>query len=400
MDDRATTEPSPAPPSVDERLALIYDGVSDPIYLHVVEGEAAFRFVSVNRAFLKATGLRLDEVVGRRMEDVLPATSHALVRGKYQQAIRERRRIEWTEVADYPAGRKVGEVTVAPIFDATGRCTHLLGSVHDITAHTEAEERLEELARAVTEKNRALNDAIRSAQEARDEAEQASRAKTTFLGLVSHELATPLQIMQLNLDALERARDAMGSAEAERVTRVRRASNRLREMLESLFEFVRLESGHLEVHRADVSLEELAGSTIEDLAPQAREKGLELRLVVDGVLPVARTDAKLLRLVLVNLVGNAIKYTDQGRVELALSFARNEHHLVVRDTGHGIPEEQRAAIFEPFTQLEALRQKHTPGVGLGLTLVRDLLKTLGGEIVVSSDVGRGSTFTVVLPWHP
>lgn len=384
-------------PTVEERLALIYDSVSDPIYLHAVEDGDGFRFLSVNRAFLQTTGLDRSQVVGRRMEDVLPESSHALVRGKYLEAIRERRRVYWTEIAEYPAGRKVGEVTVAPVFGSDGRCTHLLGSVHDVTRRVETEERLARLADEVSVKNRALEEALEAAQIARDEAQRASRAKTTFLGLVSHELATPLQIMQLNLESLERAQAAAGGPHGERIVRIRRASNRLLEMINTLLEYVRLESGHLEVRPTDVPLDELARSVVDDLAPQARQKGLALRVVAGDALVPLRTDGRLLRLVLTNLVGNAVKYTDRGHVEVAVGVDASAHVLRVTDTGRGIAPEQLSAIFEPFTQLEGLREKHTPGVGLGLTLVRELVAVLGGSVSVASTVGQGSTFTVRLP---
>jgi PAS domain S-box-containing protein len=256
---------------------------------------------------------------------------------------------------------------------------------------------LEELAREVTERKRELEGALKATRIARTQAEKASHAKTTFLGLVSHELTTPLQSMRLNLELLQRMPEPFSPPLQERIEKIARASNRLLEMIEALLEFVRLESEKLEVCREDVSLAQVAGAVVEDLGVQARHKGLELRLSVPRDLPPARTDAKLFRHILANLVVNAIKYTDHGHVEITLDHDERRHRVRVSDTGHGIPREKQATIFEPFTQLEALRQKHTPGVGLGLTLVRELVKVLGGTISVSSRVGAGSTFTLQLP---
>jgi signal transduction histidine kinase len=102
-------------------------------------------------------------------------------------------------------------------------------------------------------------------------------------------------------------------------------------------------------------------------------------------------------LALSNLLSNAIKFTDQGYVEVTLSSARNLARIAVRDTGRGIPREEHARVFEPFEQLEPSRQKHTPGVGLGLALVKAMTSALGGEVGLESQPGRGSVFTIALP---
>src|SRR5262249_52996986 len=94
---------------------------------------------------------------------------------------------------------------------------------------------------------------------------------------------------------------------------------------------------------------------------------------------------------------NALKYTEQGAIEVSFGHADGAHHLVVRDTGPGIPPEQQMTIFEPFEQLEPIRQKHTPGVGLGLALVKEMAGALGGRVELTSQLGAGSTFSVVLP---
>jgi signal transduction histidine kinase len=231
----------------------------------------------------------------------------------------------------------------------------------------------------------------------RRELEAALHAKTAFLSLVSHELTTPLQSMRLNLEALARTPEVSSPVQAERIARIGRASSRLTELIESLLEFVRLESGRLQVHREDVSLRDIAAGVLEDLGAHARQKALELRLVTDDAMSPARTDPKIVRLILGNLVANAIKYTDAGSIEVRVEYEGGTHTIRVIDTGHGIPEDKHSVIFEPFTQLEPLLKKHLPGVGLGLALVRELVKALDGRIAVDSSVGRGTTFTVALP---
>ncbi len=262
---------------------------------------------------------------------------------------------------------------------------------------TGAQEDLEQLAREVMSRKRELEEALQGTRIARDQAQRASQAKTMFLGLVSHELTTPLQSMRLNLESLLRRSDGFSAAQIEKVGKVERASHRLLDMIDALIDFVRLESGRLEVHCEEVLVPELARQVQEEFAAQARQKGLELRLETTRNVSAARTDARLLRLILVNLVGNAVKYTDKGSVEVRITRDETAYRIRVSDTGRGIPPEKLAAIFEPFTQLEPLRHKHGRGVGLGLTLVREMTKALHGKISTSSEVGRGSTFTLELP---
>ena len=109
------------------------------------------------------------------------------------------------------------------------------------------------------------------------------------------------------------------------------------------------------------------------------------------------TDRRLLRLVLANLVGNAVKFTERGSVTVSLGHSADTHSFEVSDTGPGIPPEDQRRIFDPFEQLDPIRHKHVPGVGLGLALVQQLVTALGGEITLESQVGRGSAFKVTLP---
>jgi signal transduction histidine kinase len=255
---------------------------------------------------------------------------------------------------------------------------------------------LEQLAREVSEKRIALQVTLQGMQVARDHAEKAAEAKTRFLSLVSHELRTPLHSLGLNLDWLKRRSEGLSASQIDKLTKIGRASGRLNEMIQELLEFARVESGRLEVHRQDVSLPDVAALVIDDVSPQARHKGLDLRMRVNGEVPVAHTDPKLLRLILVNLVGNAVKFTDAGHVEIVIDHDACGHRVRVIDTGPGIPPEKQEAIFEPFAQLEQHHDKHLAGIGLGLALVRELSRAISGEVSLTSRVGSGSAFSLVL----
>jgi PAS domain S-box-containing protein len=136
----------------EQQLSSIYDNVSDVLFYLAVEPEDRFRFVSVNKVFLQATGLAQEQIIGKDFRQVIPEPAHELALGKYQEAIRERRTATWEEISVYPAGKKYGEVSVTPVFDAAGHCTHLVGTVHDVTERHATQERI----RASEERYRAF----------------------------------------------------------------------------------------------------------------------------------------------------------------------------------------------------------------------------------------------------
>ena len=251
---------------------------------------------------------------------------------------------------------------------------------------------VEELAREVALRHRQLEAALAATTLAREQAEKASVAKSTFLRLVSHELRTPLTSIQLHLELLGRSKDP-----AAALDKVNRSFKRLADLIESILEYTRVESGRLVVKPERLDLVGLAREVVEDLLPQAQQKLLRLELVPAEGVAELESDPRLLRLILIHLVMNALKYTPKGSVQVSVSQGPEGHGFAVRDTGPGIAEELRERIFQPFEQLESITHKHTPGVGLGLALVREMVAVLGGRIQVESTVGQGSTFTVLLP---
>ncbi|MCO5167336.1 MAG: ATP-binding protein [Planctomycetes bacterium] len=260
------------------------------------------------------------------------------------------------------------------------------------------EQDLAGLAAEVAAAKRDLRRALDAAQAARDFAEQASRAKGDLLNLVSHELRTPLSTLLLQLELIERGAGAGPERQADAVRRMRRSAGRLLELVESLLHVARLESGRVEVRPEEVDVGALVADLLDELGPRAEQKGLALVATVPPDLPRLRSDGRLVRTILVNLAGNAVKFTERGRVELAAAPAPEGGVIVrVSDTGPGIRLADQALVFEPFRHVETVEHKTTPGMGLGLTIARELARGLGGRIELTSAVGEGSTFTVLLP---
>jgi signal transduction histidine kinase len=256
---------------------------------------------------------------------------------------------------------------------------------------------LEALARELGLRKRQLETALETTRAARLLAERASRSRSTLLRLVSHELRTPLSVLGLTLHALQRELGPLPPRAREMLERLERSSTRLRDMTEMVLQYQQLEEGRLVARSEPVDLVALAGAVLDEVRGEAERKGLALELTRPSREVLARTDARMVHLVLLNLVLNAVKYTSRGGVSVAVEVVPNLRRLKVRDTGPGIPEEARSRVFEPFEHGEPLDHKSKPGMGLGLTLVRELLEVLGGRVSLRSAPGEGSEFTVELP---
>ncbi len=234
-----------------------------------------------------------------------------------------------------------------------------------------------------------------------EEALAANRAKAGFLATMSHELRTPLNATIGYVDLLLMGIPEPVPVGARRhVERIQLASRHLLSIIEEILTFSRIEAGRETVEREAVDLAGLVGEVSAIVEPLANERGLLLHVPDDVSPPTLVTDPRKLRQILVNLLGNAVKFTERGSVGFALERAGGAVLLHVRDTGIGIEPALHEAIFEPFRQVDGGMTRAAPGTGLGLTVSRELARLLGGDILVQSAPGRGSTFTVRLPEMP
>jgi signal transduction histidine kinase len=224
----------------------------------------------------------------------------------------------------------------------------------------------------------ALREALNQAQAARDEAERSNRAKSALLALVSHELKTPLTVIRLTTDLWRRRIAQTPHAAPSELKRFEGATLRLDGMVDSLLEAARIQTGHLEPKVETFDLTEMIISVAADHEWQIQDKALTLRLDLAEEARHLTSDPRLVRLILSNLLGNAVKYTDEGAVDLR-TYRSNGTVLVVRDTGRGISAPDTSRIFDPFVHLETMENKTTPGMGLGLALVRDMVVRAAGN---------------------
>jgi signal transduction histidine kinase len=240
-------------------------------------------------------------------------------------------------------------------------------------------------------------------REIADKSEQlalASQHKSQFLANMSHELRTPLNAI---LGYAELLVDGIYGQLSDRprgvLERIQNNGKHLLALINDVLDLAKIEAGQLTLTLEDYSLPEVVQSVVTAAEPLATSKGLKFTAALEDDLPKARGDARRVSQVLLNLVGNAIKFTDEGEVEIRAMLNNSQFVLTVRDTGPGIADADQERIFGEFQQIDNTNTRKKGGTGLGLAISKRMVEMQGGTISVDSTLGQGSTFRVVLPVH-
>jgi two-component system sensor histidine kinase/response regulator len=353
-------------------LATMVEQSTDAIHARDLDGNVTYWNGGAERihgySAAEAIGQPLRSLHLRDLSDAELANVLARVRSGKPHAFEAKRLTKSGQTID-------AAITTAPLFDEQGRHYGEVQVLRDVTAQKTGEREL------------------RSAKEA---AEAASRAKSEFLANMSHEIRTPLNGM---LGMTELLLDTDLNAEQRQYLSLVMSSGRsLLAVINDVLDFSRIEAGKLKIERIEFAPVDLIAEVLKTLALRAHDQGLELIYNVPEVMPATLLgDPGRLRQILVNLVGNAIKFTERGEVEVTVRLEASTHdcaHLrvSVRDTGIGISAEAQHAIFESFTQADAGITRRYGGTGLGLAICARLCALMGGRIWVESVLGRGSTF--------
>ncbi|VWX57204.1 Signal transduction histidine kinase [Burkholderiales bacterium 8X] len=263
--------------------------------------------------------------------------------------------------------------------EESNRQTHLL--MREIGLHRETD--------------RALQAAKQTADLAREQADQANQAKSRYISAISHELRTPLNSI-LGYAQLMGEDASVPPHRQQAVAVIRRGGEHLLSLIEGTLDIAHIEAGKLTLHARPMRFAELMDELADMFELQAAEKGLAFRFEPEGPLPeLVRADEKRVRQIVINLLGNAIKFTTSGKVTLRVRYAREFATIEIEDTGPGMTPEELGRIFEPFARGETVRPS-APGAGLGLTIAKMLTDLMGGEMNVQSVRGSGSTFRIRL----
>ena len=353
----------------------LYASLVENLPVHVLRKDLAGRFTFANRSFCQLLGRPLQEILGKTDADFYPAE---LAR-KYRE---DDRRVAATGelFEDVEGNEKDGElryvqVMKSPVCDASGKIVGTQAVFWDVTARERAEAERERAKQA---------------------AEASNRAKSAFLANMSHEIRTPMNAI---IGMTELLLDTRLSAEQrEYLATVHESGEALLLLINDILDFSKIEAGRLEMERAEFDLYETLGDTMKLLALRAHRKGLELACHIQPQVPAAVIgDGPRLRQVVVNIVDNAIKFTQRGEVVLDVGVESHESeavvlHFSVSDTGIGIPAEKHQLVFDAFEQADTSTTRRFGGTGLGLTIAAKLVDLHGGRIWLESQLGKGSTF--------
>lgn len=266
-------------------------------------------------------------------------------------------------------------------YDRRSKPRRLVGALNDITHIKQSHERLE------NEKRRA---------------QEASLAKIEFLAHMSHEIRTPLTAISGIAEIMDKRKDNLDERQKQLMRTLSSSSSSLKDLVNDILDFSKIESGELELNTEDFPMDEIFEGVISIMALRASEKGISFVFDYSEVKDmIFHGDRVRLRQILINLAGNAVKFTDQGGVSLKATIEDRESQpylrIDVKDTGIGISPENFDMIFERFKQADASVSRKYGGTGLGLPISRNLARLMGGDIFLASETGKGSTFSLVLP---
>jgi PAS domain S-box-containing protein len=354
-------------------LAAIVESCDDSI----IGTDMSGTIVSWNRGAQRMFGYLPEEIIGRHITTLfLPEQRNeyvgVLVRTQNGERID---RYEALRVAKDGTAIPVS-VILSPVKDSSGRLIGVSAIYRDITLR---KLRYEQLARA------------------KDAAEVANRAKSEFLANMSHEIRTPMNGILGMTDVL--LGTDLSAEQNDYVEIIRLSATSLLAIINDILDFSKIEANRIEIVREDLHVETLVRSVVRELNILAEQKGLTLTFVLHPGVPATLSgDPVRLRQVLINLAGNAIKFTDRGKVEIGVeALPGPATRFSVRDTGPGVPPEKRVKIFEAFTQLDGASTRKAGGTGLGLAIAARLVELMGGTIGVESDGHSGSTFFFTVP---
>ncbi|MCD0460095.1 PAS domain S-box protein [Roseiconus lacunae] len=333
----------------------------------------------VNDGFTNLTGYTAEEAIGYRPSNFLHgADTDQATKTLISQRLQDEQAVS-VEIQNY---HKDGHpywinLEIDPVFDNQGHLIHFIATQSDISERIRREKELEEATEA---------------------AQAANRAKSQFLANISHEIRTPLNGILGFTEVLIRDRGKISANEMdEHLQIIRRSGEHLLTLINDVLDLSKIEAECLSVESISCSPHQVLSDTVSVLRVGAMEKGISLDYRWESAVPeFIVSDPYRLKQLLLNLVGNAIKFTDQGSVLIVASLdkAASQPELIfeIRDTGIGIPQEKLDAVFQPFTQADDTVTRKYGGTGLGLSISQKIAESLGGNLSVRSEVGRGSTF--------
>lgn len=367
-----------------QELSSIYNTVGDVIFLIQVEGDNKYRFRSVNKAFSDVTGLDTSMIEGKLVNEVIPEPSLSMVLQNYINSIEKRSIVKWEETTQYPTGLKIGEVSVAPVFDFEGNCTHLVGSVHDITERKIIEDKINKLNLELEERV-----IIRTQQ-----LEESNKELEAFSYSVSHDLRAPLRaITGFSKLLKEDYYNLLDEEGKEYLIDIMNNSERMANLIDDLLKLSRL--GRKILDKTEINMKDLFVSIFEEEKENTVNKNIIFSI---SELPVIFGDYSLIKQVVINLISNAIKYTSKNptpEIEVDFKHEGNEVIYFIKDNGIGFNMKYVHKLFGVFQRLHNIEEFE--GTGVGLAIVQRIINKHNGRVWGESENDKGAVFYFSLP---
>ncbi len=357
-----------------------------PVQLAYVDRDLKLRFV--NRRLLQWLGKSEAQVLGKDLASVMPQELETIIRPHISRALKGRIQVFESQLEEADTGQVFLQSTYVPDLDEHQDVNGFFMCVEDMTHIKANEHKIELYAQEMEFKNWALTEATEKAQEA-------TRTKADFLACMSHEIRTPMNGVLGILSLLEQTE--LSRQQRQYVSVASSSADALLTLLNDILDFSKVESGKFVIDKTEFDFLQLLDDVIQPLAMRSEEKGLQLILDIKAVdSRWINGDPTRIRQILSNLIGNAIKFTEQGWVKVSVNVTEYDGRLRLRaeveDTGIGIDEENQGMLFQPFVQADSSTTRHFGGTGLGLSIAKRLCQLMCGDIRVSSQPGKGSVF--------
>lgn len=367
-----------------QKTAKILSNVIGNIPYSIFWKDTQLNYIGCNENFARDRGKKVEDIIGQTDKQVAQNAKLAdFYKGIEEEVIKRRRSIIELEHSEMKGDKEViYSTSKVPLFNEEGEVSGLVGIYADITERKRKEGEL---------------------HKAKEVAEAANKAKSEFLANMSHEIRTPMNGIMGMAEVLSHT--TLDTEQGKYVKLIQTSTDSLLQVINDILNISRIESGRMDIEEEDFNLQELAENVVDSFAVSAHSKHLELHYEMDAGTPLDLTGDKVkLKQVMVNVIGNAIKFTEKGEVNIHINSEPHKENqamlkFTIQDTGIGIPENHLAKIFKSFTQVDSSYSRRYSGTGLGLAISKQLVEMMGGTMGVTSKVGQGSTFFFTIPFH-
>lgn len=338
-------------------LSLLFNGVTDSLFLINVESEHSFQLIEVNQAYIDVTGFKKEDILFKRVEEILYGDAAQFVISKYQEAINKKTTIQYEETVVLPAGKFVFEIKLTPVC-SEGKCTHILGAMRDITKRVHTEELLRKTGML--------------------------SAAGQLAASIAHEIRNPLTSLKGFIQLIE----ADCKTKKEYFEIMNSELERIEEILSDLLFLVKPTQGNF----STVNIQYILEQSIKIMKPQALLNNVIFRPSFEHQHPIIHGNEKQLKQVFINIIKNAIEVMPSGG-PIKIQLLQNLSQIIVRfiDRGKGIPEEIISKLGEAFFTTKEV------GTGLGLMVSKQIIENHGGLLNISSQINKGTTVEIILP---